>query len=50
MHWDFVASTIVGVRNVDQLDDIFAALEVRLNEETLEECDAVHKQQLYPMG
>ena len=50
MHWDFVASTIVGVRNVDQLDDIFAALEVRLNEETLEECDAVHKQHLYPMG
>jgi len=50
MHWDFVASTIVGVRNVDQLDDIFAALEVRLNDETLEECDAVHKQHLYPMG
>ena len=26
MHWDFVASTIVGVRNVGQLDEIFQLL------------------------
>ena len=50
MHWDFVASTIVGVRNVDQLDEIFAALEVKLSRDVLKECDEVHQQYLYPMG
>ena len=50
MHWDFVASTIVGVRNVDQLDEIFSAFEVRLTDEILKECDEVHQQHKYPMG
>ena len=50
MHWDFVASTIVGVRNVDQLKEIFSAFEVRLSDEILKECDEVHQQHKYPMG
>ena len=50
MHWDFVASTIVGVRNVEQLEEIFSAFEVRLSDETLKECDEVHQQHKYPMG
>jgi len=50
MHWDFVASTIVGVRNVGQLDEIFSAFDVRLTDELLKECDEVHKQYKYPMG
>jgi aryl-alcohol dehydrogenase-like predicted oxidoreductase len=50
MHWDFVASTIVGVRNVNQLDEIFSAFEVRLTDEILKECDEVHQQHKYPMG
>ena len=50
MHWDFVASTIVGVRNVAQLDEIFSALDVKFTDELLEECDEVHQQHKYPMG
>ena len=50
MHWDFVASTIVGVRNVGQLDEIFSAFDVRLSDEILKDCDEVHQQNLYPMG
>ena len=50
MHWDFVASTIVGVRNVGQLDEIFSAFDVRLTDELLKECDEVHQQYKYPMG
>lgn len=47
---DFVASTIVGATSVDQLDDIFAATEVTLTDETLKEIDAISKQYMYPMG
>ena len=47
---DFVASTIVGATRVDQLDDIFAAADVTLSKETLEQIDAVSKQHRYPMG
>jgi len=50
MHWDFVASTIVGVRNFGQLDEIFSAFDVRLTDELLKECDEVHQQYKYPMG
>ncbi len=50
MHWDFVASTIIGVRSVDQLPDIFAAFEVTLGEEIIKLCDEVHKKHPYPMG
>ena len=50
MHWDFVASTIIGARTVDQLGEAFAALDFSLSNEIIEECDEVHQQHLYPMG
>lgn len=48
--FDFVASTIIGVTGVDQLDDVFAAIDLELSEETVRKCDAVHDEYLYPMG
>ncbi|MBL4573526.1 MAG: aldo/keto reductase [Gammaproteobacteria bacterium] len=50
MNFDFVASTIIGARTADQLEESLAALEVTLSEETLKQCDEVHEQILYPMG
>ena len=50
MNFDFVASTMIGARTADQLDDSLAALDVVLSEETLQQCDAVHRDHLYPMG
>lgn len=50
MHFDFVASTIIGARDADQLADSLAALDVTLTPEVLEACDAVHQDILYPMG
>ena len=50
MNFDFVASTIVGARTADQLEESLAALDVTLDDETLKQCDDVHKQILYPMG
>lgn len=47
---DFVASTIVGATQVEQLDDILAAADVVLSEETLKRIDAVSREILYPMG
>ena len=50
MQHDFVASTIIGARTADQLEDSLAALDVTLDDEVLRQCDAVHTQILYPMG
>lgn len=50
MHFDFVASTIIGARDAVQLEDSLAALDVTLNAEVLQQCDAVHQDILYPMG
>jgi len=50
MNFDFVASTIIGARTTDQLKDSLAALDVKLSDETMKQCDEVHKQILYPMG
>ncbi|MBT5718914.1 MAG: aldo/keto reductase [Gammaproteobacteria bacterium] len=50
MNFDFVASTIIGARTADQLKDSLAALDVKLSDETMKQCDEVHKQILYPMG
>lgn len=48
--FDFVASTIVGATSPDQLRDSLAAMTITLEEETLQLCDAVHADILYPMG
>ncbi len=50
MEFDFVASTIIGARTADQLDDSLAALDIELSEEVKTACNEVHKEYLYPMG
>lgn len=50
MNFDFVASTIIGARTADQLDESLAALDVTISDEVMKQCDEVHKQNLYPMG
>lgn len=49
-HWDFVASTIIGVRRAEQLDDILKALDLKLNDEIINQCSKIQKEFLYPMG
>ena len=48
--FDFVASTIVGATNCDQLKESLAAMDLVLTQEVLDQCEAVHKEILYPMG
>ncbi len=50
MEFDFVASTIIGARTADQLDESFAALDIELLDDVRTACDEVHRQILYPMG
>lgn len=50
MEFDFVASTIIGARTADQLDESLAALDIELSDEIKAACDQVHKEYLYPMG
>jgi aryl-alcohol dehydrogenase-like predicted oxidoreductase len=47
---DFVASTIVGVSREDQLDEIFAAIDLKLSKEVMSAVHKVTKDILYPMG
>ena len=50
MHFDFVASTIIGARYANQLEVSFKALEIKLSAEILREIETVQKEILYPMG
>ncbi len=50
MEFDFVASTIIGARSADQLDEAFAALDIELPAEVKKACDEVHRSIPYPMG
>ncbi|MFM2410843.1 MAG: hypothetical protein RL481_1671, partial [Pseudomonadota bacterium] len=47
---DFVASTIVGVSREDQLDEIFAAIDLKLPAEVMTAVHKVTREILYPMG
>ncbi len=47
---DFVASTIVGVSKEDQLDEIFAAIDLKLSAEVMTAVHNVTREILYPMG
>ena len=47
---DFVASTIVGASQEDQLDEIFAAIDLVLSDETIKAINKVSKEIMYPMG
>jgi len=49
-HFDFVASTIIGARNCDQLDLSFKALDVNLDEETMCKIRTIQSDIMYPMG
>ncbi|QOY53830.1 aldo/keto reductase [Candidatus Sulfurimonas marisnigri] len=49
-HFDFVASTIIGARNAEQLDESFEALHVELSDETMAEIKAIQEEIMYPMG
>ena len=48
--FDFIASTIIGARKTEQLDEALAAMDLTLSKEILKECDQVHQEILYPMG
>lgn len=50
MNFDYVASTIIGARTADQLEESLAALDVSLGDDVMKQCDAVHAKNLYPMG
>ncbi len=50
MQHDFVASSIIGATSVEQMEETLAALDTVLDAETLEACDSVHEEILYPMG
>ena len=50
MHFDFIASTIIGANNAKQLDDTFAALDYKISDELMQKLDSVHANTLYPMG
>jgi aryl-alcohol dehydrogenase-like predicted oxidoreductase len=50
MHFDFVASTIIGARTANQLDDTLKALTTPLSKDILNACDAINQTNLYAMG
>jgi aryl-alcohol dehydrogenase-like predicted oxidoreductase len=47
---DFVASTIVSVTREDQLDEIFAAIDLKLSAEVMTAVHMLTREILYPMG
>ena len=50
MHFDFIASTIIGARQLNQLDDSFAAFDFKIDKELMNEIEKIQKDILYPMG
>lgn len=49
-HFDFVASTIIGSRELSQLDESFAAFDFTIEDELLIKIEKIQKEILYPMG
>ncbi len=49
-HFDFVASTIIGSRTLDQLDESLAAFDFKIDDELMKKIEKVQKDILYPMG
>ena len=47
---DFVGSSLVGARSVEQLDELLAAAGVTLSTDVLRACDEVSREIPYPMG
>jgi aryl-alcohol dehydrogenase-like predicted oxidoreductase len=48
--FDFVASTIIGARYSEQLDESFDALELNLNDNIMEKIKSIQSEIMYPMG
>ncbi len=48
--FDFVASTIIGARTSEQLDESFAAMEVELSDDVMSEIQTIQEEIMYPMG
>ena len=48
--FDFVASTIIGARTAEQLDDSFEAMDMELSDETMAEIQKIQLEIMYPMG
>ena len=49
-HFDFVASTIIGARKLDQLDASLAAADVKLDRDILKKIVKLQQKYCYPMG
>ncbi len=49
-HFDFVASTIIGAREVSQLDESFKAFDFKIDDEMFAKIEKIQKEILYPMG
>ena len=49
-HFDFVASTIIGARKKDQLEDSLRAAEIKLNRDILKDIKKIQDTIFYPMG
>jgi len=48
--FDFVASTIIGARTAQQLDESFEAMDLALSDETMAEIKVIQEDIMYPMG
>lgn len=49
-HFDFVASTIIGARELGQLDESLAAFDFKIDDELMKKIEEIQKDILYPMG
>ncbi|MDX4067606.1 aldo/keto reductase [Aliarcobacter skirrowii] len=49
-HFNFVASTIIGARKSEQLEDSFKAFDFKITPEILTKIEDIQKEILYPMG
>lgn len=49
-HFDFVASTIVGARKLEQIDEQLAAFNFKIDDELLNKIEKIQSEILYPMG
>lgn len=49
-HFKFVASTIIGARTADQLDESFEAFNITLSDEVMSKIKEIQNEFMYPMG
>lgn len=49
-HFDFVASTIIGARQLSQLDESLEAFDFKISDELLTKIEEIQNNILYPMG